>query len=453
MAANTMRSGGTLVLVVMLSVVIAAASASSIQAKPMRDYPRLAGGLPTVEGQILEALQTAELTDRIREIAANTNGHLIVAGLVLAYSPSLADPLPALQAYAWRLVRTVFTSVPALDEIDLTEVRPDTSTLDATTRPTITFSAAIGREEFLRVQRGLPASEKFAMFPRVWYRAPQPQSQPGNVEPSSASVPPVPLPTRRALISTPRTETHTHLRDSSILAPHEQRVAGEIYRGDPAFRTAAVTFDDGPFPIYTTLLLDTLDRLGVKATFFLVGREVQAYPYFALAIVRAGHEIANHTFNHVNLTRLSAEQVAEEITRAQKTITDVIGQPPRYFRPPGGNYNSMVLRAAHNAGLVTVFWTANSADYTGLDNRALEARVLSRVSNGGIILFHQGTENTLWTLPHVTTVLRSQGYAFTTVSGLVARRGLESTPRIGYRRKLDSVGASAVWLFALLANQ
>ena len=86
----------------------------------------------------------------------------------------------------------------------------------------------------------------------------------------------------------------------------------------------------------------------------------------------------------------------------------------------------MVLRVVHNLGLVTVFWTANSADYTGLDARAVEARVLTRVSNGGIILFHQGTENTLWTLPHMTTVLRNQGYAITTVSGLVARRGPES---------------------------
>lgn len=424
--ANTMRSGGTLVRVVMLSVVIAVASASSIQAKPMRVYPRLAGGLPAVEEQILEALQTAGLSDRISEIAANTNGHLLVAGLVLAYSPSPTDPLPALQAYAWRLVRTVFTSVSTLDEIDLTGVQPDVAAFDATTHPTATFSAAIGREEFLRVPRGLPASEKFAMFPRAWYRPPQPQSQPGNVEPLGASVPPVPLPPERAMISRPRTETQTKLRDPNAPWPHGQRVANQIYRGDSSFRTVAMTFDDGPFPIYTTLLLDTLDRLGVKATFFLVGREVQGYPYFAQAIVRAGHEVANHTFHHVNLTRLSAEQVAEEITRAQKTITDVTGQAPRYFRPPGGNYNSMVLRVVHNLGLVTVFWTANSADYTGLDARAVEARVLTRVSNGGIILFHQGTENTLWTLPHMTTVLRNQGYAITTVSGLVARRGPES---------------------------
>ena len=107
----------------------------------------------------------------------------------------------------------------------------------------------------------------------------------------------------------------------------------------------ALTFDDGPFPIYTTLLLDTLDRLHLTATFFLIGEQVEQYPYFAQAIARAGHEIGNHSFHHPNLTQLAAQAVEDELRRTQEVITAVTGQTPRYFRPPGGDYNDTVLRS------------------------------------------------------------------------------------------------------------
>ena len=354
---------------------------------------RLAGTLPEREWRILQAVQTAGLTERLIQIAADTNGHVTVAGLWFIYDEAPVDSTPLIQAYLWDLVQAAFAAVPSLDEIDLTGVQPAETPIEIN-RMQVVFSAAISHEEFLHALGALSVGERFASLPRVWL-----------------------------LHETSRSST-----PGATASPLQPPIAGDIYHGDLSRQAVAMTFDDGPFPIYTTLLLDTLERLGVKATFFLVGQQVRSYPYFARAIVSAGHEVANHTYHHRNLTLLAPPQVLEEIARAQDTITAVTGQVPRYFRPPGGNYNATVLSAVHQLGLVTVFWTANSADYTNLEPRALEGRVLAHLSNGGILLFHQGMNNTIRTLPHMTQILRSRGYAITTVGDVVAAR-----PEPGYR--------------------
>jgi peptidoglycan/xylan/chitin deacetylase (PgdA/CDA1 family) len=366
--------------VVALVLALGIASASSAEA---RTIPRLTGALSELEGRILQAADAAGLTERLVGIAADTNGHLTVVGLWFLRGDPVAGSLPALQPYAWKLVQTTFAAAAAVDEVDVTGVQPGNGPLEIN-HMEVVFSAAISRDEFL----------KAAMFSRAWSPRASPESDP------------VAAPVERQQPPDVRARGH--------------RMRGEIYHGDLSHRAMAITFDDGPFPIYTTLLLDTLGRLGVKATFFLVGQQVQYYPYFAQAIQGAGHEVANHTFHHTNLTRLSAPQVFEEIARAQDTIAAVTGQVPRYFRPPGGNYDATVLHTAHELGLVTVFWTANSADYTNLEPQALETRVLAHVSSGGIMLFHQGMENTLRILPHITEILRSRGYVITTVGNLVA---------------------------------
>jgi peptidoglycan/xylan/chitin deacetylase (PgdA/CDA1 family) len=192
-----------------------------------------------------------------------------------------------------------------------------------------------------------------------------------------------------------------------------------VFRGDPARHEVAVTFDDGPFPIYTTLLLDTLERMKLKATFFLVGEQVQRYPYFAQAIVKAGHEIGNHTFHHVRLSLLPEPVIDEEIVRAQEVITEVTGQRPIYFRPPGGRFALPVIRAASALGLTTVFWTANSGDYRHEGVPILEAKILGRVHPGGILLLHQGVGETTRILPGACEVLRRRGLLLTTLTGLL----------------------------------
>jgi peptidoglycan/xylan/chitin deacetylase (PgdA/CDA1 family) len=183
----------------------------------------------------------------------------------------------------------------------------------------------------------------------------------------------------------------------------------------------ALTFDDGPFPIYTTLLLDTLAQLGVKATFFVTGENVQRYPFLAQAIVQAGHEVANHSYHHPHLIRMSVAQMTEELASAQETITAVTGQAPRYFRPPYGEYSADLMRVAHSLGLSTVMWTAGGGDYASPSGEALKAKVLRQADSGGIVLLHEGVPGTIRVLPEITEALAQRGFTLTTVEALLAR--------------------------------
>jgi peptidoglycan/xylan/chitin deacetylase (PgdA/CDA1 family) len=194
----------------------------------------------------------------------------------------------------------------------------------------------------------------------------------------------------------------------------------DIYRGDRTRATLALTFDDGPFPIYTTLLLDTLAQLGVKATFFLTGENVQRYPFLAQAIVRAGHEVANHSYHHPHLIRLSVAQMTEELASTQEVIAAVTGQAPRYFRPPYGEYSADLMRVAHSLGLSTVFWTAGGGDYASPSGEALKAKLLRQADGGGIVLLHEGVPGTIRMLPQTTEALAQRGFTLTTIGALLA---------------------------------
>ncbi len=387
---------------------------------PGSGFPRLAGTLPEVESRILDALRAARLAGRLIRIAADTNGRLTVAGIWFTYSATSPNPLPALQGYAWTVLRLAFTADPTVDEVDLSAFHQGEGPLDPNRRD-VTFSVAASRREVEKIPAAVAPQASLAALPRVAYsfvllRA----AGQGTGLPPAAAHPPIQReqPPRFQGTSQERAVESSH-RATGLAGGGI--IEGKIYRGSRSRRTLALTFDDGPVPIYTTLLLDTLDRLGVRATFFLIGQRVQEYPYFAREIVRRGHETGNHTFHHLNLPRLSGAEMAAELGRAQEVITAVTGQSPRYFRPPGGDYNATVLRVAANLGLVTVFWTDDPGDYARPNPLLLEAKLLARVSNGGILLLHQGVEETIRLLPLTVDVLRRRGFTITTVTAMMGR--------------------------------
>ncbi len=411
----------------MLALALAAVALPHTEAKPGPATPHLAGTMPEVEGAILHAFQAANVSAGVIWIAADTNGHLTVASVGLAYN-SGSDPLPVLQARGWALVRTAFAALPTLDEVDLSAVPQSDVTVDLS-HSSVMFSVAASRAEVTALPPGIRGTEAMAQMPRLWYHPLLRQPNPSGKTESQPLVLPQAHPTPGGLATlqlrpTLPLSSAAHHQDGSRAIPR----SSVIFRGDPSRHAVAVTFDDGPFPIYTTLLLDTLDRLGLKATFFLVGEQVEHYPYFAQAIVRAGHEIGNHTYHHVRLAHLPEAEVEDEITRAQEAIADATGQTPRYFRPPGGRSSPAVLRIASALGLMTIFWTANSGDYANPGPQVLEAKILGRVHGGGILLLHQGVGDTIRVLPQTAEVLRRRGLALTTVSGLLVPRG-PSAPR------------------------
>ncbi len=417
-----MRSATYIILSTVLVFLLAAGGAAAFPPPPTGAV-QLARTMSEVEGSIWQALAAANLTERLMWIAADTNGHLTIAWLVFTYPPDLADPVPMLQARAWELVRTTFSAVPSLDEIQLSGL-PGGSNPFGPNRHLVTFSAAVSRAEFLGADQSANPAQVFRRFLRIWFHPTLAQLDRGPPM-EDRSIPPARrlAPDQSIRFSGDPAAQAAEMRHHIAGLIYGDIVEGKLYHGDPSGGAVALTFDDGPFPIYTTLLLDTLDRLHIKATFFLVGEQVEQYPYFAQAIARAGHEIANHSFHHPNLAQLAPPAVEDELRSAQEAIATVTGVTPKYFRPPGGDYNDTVLRIARALGLVTVFWTDNPGDYLNRGPHLLEARTLANITNGGIILFHQGVGDTIRILPRAAEALQRRGLTLTTVSGLLATSG------------------------------
>ncbi|WP_245745460.1 polysaccharide deacetylase family protein [Deinococcus reticulitermitis] len=192
-----------------------------------------------------------------------------------------------------------------------------------------------------------------------------------------------------------------------------------LFRGRLDRPLAALTFDDAPHPLYEPLLLDLLRRAGVRATFFVIGRNAVAYPYFVRDMVAQGHEVGNHTYHHVRLPGLSEAQVSFELTQANRVISALTGRPVRYFRPPGGDYSPLTLRVATQSGLVTTFWTDDPGDFANPGDAVIESRLLRHLRRGGIVLLHDNAGEAIDVLPAFLRAARSRGIALGTVGQLV----------------------------------
>ena len=156
----------------------------------------------------------------------------------------------------------------------------------------------------------------------------------------------------------------------------------------------ALTYDDGPNDPHTLHLLDVLARHDVKATFFLIGKFVEARPEIARTIVQAGHLVANHTATHPNLLFLSERKIAQQISDCSKAIADATGMRPQFFRPPFGARRPAVLRIVGELDLTPVMWNVTCYDWKTINvdriERNAQARIEGDPSLGHIILLHDG---------------------------------------------------------------
>lgn len=125
----------------------------------------------------------------------------------------------------------------------------------------------------------------------------------------------------------------------------------------------ALTFDDGPNPAWTPRLLDILAEHEVRATFFMLGKFAKAERELAARVVAAGHLVGNHTWSHPDLSRATAAQVLDELTRTNDLLAEIAGRPVRFFRPPFGARRPYVIKLARQLGLVPVTWNAMTSDW------------------------------------------------------------------------------------------
>jgi peptidoglycan-N-acetylglucosamine deacetylase len=196
----------------------------------------------------------------------------------------------------------------------------------------------------------------------------------------------------------------------------------KLLRGDATKKRIAITFDDGPHVDFTPKLLEILKRYNVKATFFVVGEMAEKEPDLVRAELAAGHSVGNHTYHHVDLTKIPPVYVATEIKACGEVIRSITGKSPHLFRPPGGDYNNLVAQVAVALDYVTVLWTDDPGDYANPGESILTARLTNRVSPGGIILIHDGSTQTINILPSVIKNLKDRGFKFVTIDEMLGRK-------------------------------
>jgi len=205
--------------------------------------------------------------------------------------------------------------------------------------------------------------------------------------------------------------------------PADQLGARVVSRGFPRDKEIAITFDDGPHPVTTALLLDILKRSNVKATFFVVGRMAEQYPELLRRIRASGHQIACHTYSHSNLAGKTEQQTMKELAMWEEAVDKVVGRGSRYLRPPGGNYSRETISVVRKRGYVLTLWSVNPGDWS----RAAPARLIQCVQGkahpGAVVLMHDDGMNTVQALPTILKRLRADGYRFVTVDELAGRAG------------------------------
>ncbi|PLS79977.1 MAG: polysaccharide deacetylase [Chloroflexi bacterium] len=192
-------------------------------------------------------------------------------------------------------------------------------------------------------------------------------------------------------------------------------------------RVVAFTFDDGPHPVYTPLLLDIFRDARGNATFFMIGQQIDAHPATAAAVHAAGHEIGNHTWTHPRLTQLTPEAARAELVQTDAQIQRITDAPVRTFRPPFLDVNDAILALAAELG----YWSIGAVnlgtrdwEQPGIDHIVEQTR--ASVSSGSILVFHDGFGDRSQSVAAVrilVTELAAQAYRFVTVSELLALAG------------------------------
>lgn len=187
-----------------------------------------------------------------------------------------------------------------------------------------------------------------------------------------------------------------------------------ICAGSAQRKWVALTFDDGPDPRSTPVLLDFLREAHVPATFFCVGKNVAAHPELAARIAREGHLVGNHSFAHSNHTNFfTTGRLRAELTQAQAAIETATGQQPQWFRPPMGLSNPRVFRAARALNLKVIGWTARGLDTKLTEPARIVARIMARLRPGAIVLLHDGNipaERLVTTVRNLLDRLEKAGY-------------------------------------------
>jgi peptidoglycan/xylan/chitin deacetylase (PgdA/CDA1 family) len=206
--------------------------------------------------------------------------------------------------------------------------------------------------------------------------------------------------------------------DAEAAALKEERKI-PVYSVETDKNVVAISFDAAWGSDKTLKILDILDEYGVKATFFLVGFWIDAYPELVKEISDRGHLIGDHSENHPHFNTLSKEAMQTEVLSVADKVEKITGKRPVFFRAPYGEYNNTLMTVLEENGITGVQWNVDSLDWKGLSGGKIADRILSKVDKGSIILCHNNSDHILDALPIVLTGLKNKNLTLVRMDELV----------------------------------
>lgn len=199
--------------------------------------------------------------------------------------------------------------------------------------------------------------------------------------------------------------------------PRDLAVAAKIVQNEGEEKPkVALTFDDGPHPRFTPMILDGLAQRNVKASFFLLGKNIEGHEEIVKRMYDDGHLIGNHTYSHERLTSLRTEKACEQIEKTSEIIYGITGFYPTYVRPPFGEWKKGL---DCDAKMIPVMWTLDSSDWQSQNAPVIVKKVMDSVKDGDIILMHDWYDTSVTSAFEIIDELTERGFDFVTVDQLI----------------------------------
>ena len=178
----------------------------------------------------------------------------------------------------------------------------------------------------------------------------------------------------------------------------------------------ALTFDDGPHPVYTKILLDGLAERGAKASFFVTGENAEKYPELILRMQKEGHLIGNHTYSHIQLTSNNREAFRQELISTNEVLKEITGAETIFVRPPYGSWDKSFEKELN---MFPVLWNIDPLDWCSHNAECIAAKVVEKAGDGDIILMHDYYDTSVTAALEVVDVLQKRGFQFVTVEEIL----------------------------------
>jgi peptidoglycan/xylan/chitin deacetylase (PgdA/CDA1 family) len=377
----------------------------------------LKGHTPAAESRLMDALARRRLNQSVLRVAsAGVDGRRMGLIKLQAGRRNGEFALMDLREDAAACLDAAFHDGLAFDQLDLWSVVPGAGLVGALQEHHPIFSLSVSRAEYLNASAGmgsgpevLDALEGVRYSPVFARYASDCDCVPSL--PAGAFTDPPALESWDALLAEARS-------GQVILEMATQTTVEAIFSGRPDQNFVALTIDDGPHPLITPLMLEILAQKGVRATFFVVGQQVEQFPGLALATVRGGHELANHSYSNRRMSQLPDDEAWAEIASCARIVERVTGEQMRWFRPPGGRCSEGGLRAMASLGYGGAFWSRNTGDWVQPPAAQIVRNATEGLQPGDVILMHQGEMCSVEALPLMIDRIREMGLEPTTLSAL-----------------------------------